>query len=130
MGKPIVRKLSGTDAFNLDTRMDVNPRFKFLDKFISKNITSEHKGIIVELARHGIKGELVLQVLGKKVSTKLPPIQKLIHCVLIYLPSLNKDFYHAELMKNVIVQLPEVHFIILADTEHPFSDYANVDSLG
>jgi hypothetical protein len=130
MGKAIVRKWSGTDALNLDTRGDVKQRFLLLDKLVALNLTSEHQGIIDELNRNGLNCLLTPQVLASKMFVQVQPTAIPAKKVLIYLPSHNRDFYSANLMEEVIKANPHIEFLILADKEHVLSAYRNVSSLG
>lgn len=130
MGKPIVRKWSGTDALNLDTRGDIKQRFLQLDKLVALNLTSEHQGIIDELNRNGLQCELTPQVLSSKMCVQLQATDMPPRKILIYLPSHNREFYSANLMEDVIKANPYYEFLVLADKEHVLSTYQNVSSLG
>lgn len=130
LGKPIVRKWSGTDALNLDTRVDIKQRFLLLDQIVTLNVTSEHQGIVKELNRNGLQCQLSPQVLASKIRVQTQVTDTPQGKVLVYLPSHNREFYSAQLMHEVIEANPNSEFVVVADKEHVFAAFANVNSLG
>lgn len=130
LGAPLVRKWSGSDVLmNLQSK-ELCQVTQALDKIVSLNLSSEHQGLIDELASIDITAHLIPQVTNKPIDWSQPIPSKKQEAVLIYLPGKRFDFYYGPLMDKIVRSNPDIPFVVIADDSHSLDYHDNVTSLG
>jgi hypothetical protein len=130
LGVPVVRNWAGSDSLNSISKPDVKIATTSTDKLIAENISTTHQGIINELLSIGLDCKLLPQVIDNKIDTKTISQKFVNNGILTYLPSSRREFYGAKYIEHLIKKHPEIVFYIIADDEHYFAHYPNVESLG
>ena len=128
MGRAVIRKWSGSDVLYTINDIESCKSTKILNNITALNLTSEHIGLVQELATININCALTQQVVTG-VTTKNTPLVKG-KSVLAYLPDTRYEFYGRIYIENLIKDYPNINFIIIADTKHALNKYSNVTSLG
>lgn len=129
-GCPVIRKWSGSDSLYCLQDKALAQAAKALDSIVALNLTSEHQGIVDELASIGIDAELTEQVVSDMVDTSTDTRADIPTGALVYLPTERKTFYGIALVEPVIARNPNIQFTVVADTDHYLGKYSNVRSLG
>jgi hypothetical protein len=130
LGVKITRNWAGTDSLNVISIPSIRSTALSVNKILSENITTTHQGIVDELDSVGIQCSLLPQLtdfnldLGQNEKTLTK------NNVLVYLPSSKRKFYGADFIEKLIIKFPKVTFTIVADVDHVFSNYNNVNSMG
>lgn len=130
LGRPVIRKWSGSDVLFSVDRHDVRMSVLELDRIVSLNLTSEHHGLVSELESIGIEAILTSQVISEVGGQGIDFPEKIPRTVLVYLPAERWEFYRGDIIESVIEDNEDIEFIVVADTDHRLSKYANVTSLG
>jgi len=130
MDVPIVRWWVGTDVLNAVTRAEIREQARRMDRIVSSNIAvASH--LADELETIGISARCIPSVLDPDlVPPSVTPWTGTVRPILIYMPSVRKEFYHFDLMESAIASNPDLEFIVVADQSHSLALYPNVESLG
>lgn len=129
LGLPLIRNWAGSDALNVYSDHDIATDTKNLDRLISLNLSTTHKGIIKELEERDVKTTLTPQLIDN-LSPNLAQTKFSKSGVLAYLPSFRRDFYGAKYIEHAIKKYSQLTFYILADEKTSYSQYDNVINLG
>ena len=129
LGTPLIRNWAGSDVLNVITKDEVKKDTQEINKYISSNVTDNHKGLIDELSTANISCDYLPKLCDITPPSTLPKYIAS-KTVLAYLPSARMDFYGAQYIKKLIEKFPEVKFSIIGDEEHAFSHFDNVTSHG
>ncbi len=130
LGVAVIRNWAGTDVLKSLTEKKV--RFSTIDvnNLISLNITDNHQGLVEELSSIGIDCILTPKVIDYKGFNMPNRLMTKAESALVYLPASNREFYGSKCIENLIIKFPQLKFIIIADEEHVFGKYPNVESMG
>lgn len=130
MGVAVVRNWAGTDVLKSLTVPKVTLSTKYVNKLVSVNITTTHVGLVVELNSIGIDCKLTTQLFDYGIACEKEVVGTKSLGVMAYLPTDNQKFYGSKFMENLIIKFPQLTFVIVADNEHLFAKYSNVESVG
>jgi hypothetical protein len=127
---PIVRWWVGTDVLNVISREDVRRSAARFDRIVSTNVAvAPH--LVAELATVGIDAQYVPSVLDPDLAEpERSGWDGTVRPVLVYLPSLRKEFYGVQVVERVIAANADLRFIVTGDDTHSLAAYSNVESLG
>jgi len=128
VGRPVIRKWSGTDVMRCVQNSDFRRQAQALDKIISLNLTSEARYTEEELQSVGISPKRILPILATPPSFRVDEHKPL--ALLAYLPSTRPEFYGSQQVRYAAEKHPDITFIVVADTNHSLSDLPNVESIG
>jgi len=127
LGRPIVRKWSGTDALRCTTDTRFQTQARRLNSIVAVNLTeAEHTR--EELAESGIKLKVTPPNLDASPVLRADEYKPL--ALLTYLPSMRPEFYGSRQVRYAAERNPDICFVIVADDTHALSDLPNVKSLG
>jgi hypothetical protein len=130
LGVPITRNWAGTDSLNVVTNSSIQMSALSVNKIIAENITTTHQGIVNELDSIDICCTILPQLTEFIINLNQNDNIFSANNVLVYLPSSKRVFYGSKYIEELINKYPNVTFTIIADDEHYFAHYVNVNSLG
>ena len=115
---PIVRWWVGTNVLNVISRDNVRRSALKFDRIVSTNVAvAPH--LVAELATAGIEAQYVPSVLDPDLAESAASAwDGTVRPVLAYLPSLRKEFYGLEVVKQVIVANPDLSSSSSGDDTH------------
>jgi hypothetical protein len=129
IGKPIVRWWVGSDVlYCTEDRVNAR-RAKVLDRLCSEAVTGAPH-LQRELASIGIDAKLIPTVVDPAFLENDSSRGEVGREILVYLPTERGPFYGEEFVAAAIRENPDLRFIVVADAQHRFRSYKNVESLG
>ena len=82
-----------------------------------------------ELSSIGLNAKMIPSVVDFEFLNTEPP-RLLSYDILVYLPTSRSSFYGEQVVRSTIEANPDLRFLVVADTDHRFQRYRNVESLG
>jgi hypothetical protein len=129
MRVPVIRKWSGTDAYNCLLDAGIRASAAELDRIVSANLAAS-ENLVAELSSMGLSAQAHPNVLSSPESYQ--PRDKTFRprAVLIYLPATRKEFYGYPLVQATVEKFRALEFIVVGDDSHSLANWPNVKSLG
>src|SRR5262249_55720081 len=129
LGKPIVRWWVGSDVLHCLQDPLKAGWARAIDRICTVGVTvAPH--LQAELTSIGLGAKVIPSVVNLKIAQVEQPPREMPRGVLVYLPAHRGAFYGEEVVASAIQANPDLRFFVVADTEHRFKRYSNVESLG
>jgi hypothetical protein len=130
MNVPVVRWWVGSDVLYALTQAEIREHALRANRIVSANVAvAPH--LVDELATIGIAAQFIPSVLDPGlVPPSVAPWGSGVRPILIYMPSVRKEFYGIDMMESAIASNPDLEFIVVADQTHALAVHPNVESLG
>ena len=129
LGKPIVRWWVGSDVLHcLQDPLEAQWA-RLADKLCMESV-SVAPHLQRELTSIGLSTKVIPSVVSAEFLGMEPPQRAGGRDILVYLPTNRGPFYGEEVVASSIQANPDLRFVVVADAEHRFKGYQNVESLG
>jgi hypothetical protein len=129
LGKPVVRWWVGSDVLHCLQHPLGARRARLADKLCAESVAvAPH--LQTELSSIGLDAKVIPSVVDLEFLDIEPPQLSAVRDILVYLPTSRGAFYGEEVVRSTIEANPDLRFLVVADTEHRFQRYRNVESLG
>src|ERR1700730_14082365 len=129
LGKPIVRWWVGSDVLYCVQDQAKARWAKAAGQLCSETITGA-ASLQRELASIGLSATLIPTVVNPEFLEIEPPRGVVARDILVYLPTNKGTFYGEEVVAAAIRANPDLQFVVVADAQHRFRGFRNVESLG
>ena len=128
LGRPIIRWWVGSDVLNCLQDQRKARWARVADKLCAEAITGAPH-LQVELASIGLRARMIPTVVEPEFLS-IEARGPIARDILVYLPTNRGAFYGEEVVAAAIRANPDLRFVIVADAQHRFRNYQNVESLG
>jgi hypothetical protein len=129
LGKPVVRWWVGSDVLHCVQHPLGGRHARLVDKLCAESVAvAPH--LQAELSSLGLNAKIIPSVVDSEFLKVEPPQLLVARDILVYLPANRGSLYGEEVVRSAIEANPDLRFLVVADTDHRFRRYQNVESLG
>jgi hypothetical protein len=129
LGKPVVRWWVGSDVLHCLQHPAGARWARLADKLCAESVAVA-PNLQTELSSIGLNTKLIPSVVDLEFLNTEPPHLLTGRDILVYLPTSRGSFYGEEVVRSTIEANPDLRFLVVADAEHRFEQYRNVESFG